>query len=79
MKSIVNKTHGALRVPLPQRKVLHLGPLKTGHIADHDADHPPLKKMLEAGEIEIFDESENEAIPPAVPHGKPPFEHGRRG
>ncbi len=63
MKTIVNKTSGPLRVPLPQGKVLHLGPKQTGHVAVHDADHPPLKKLIEAGQLEVFDESGNEAIP----------------
>lgn len=79
MKAIVNKTHDPLKIPLPKGKFLHLGPLKSGHISDHDDDHPPLQKLVEAGQIEIFDENENEAIPPSTAHGKPPFEHGRRG
>ncbi len=64
MKTIVNKTTDPLRVPLPHGKVLHLGPRQSGHVAVHDADHPPLKKMIEDGKLEIFDESGNEAIPP---------------
>ena len=74
MKTIVNKTAGALRVPLPQHKVLHLGPKQTGHVSVHDADHPPLKTMIEAGQLEIWDESSNEAIP-QMGRGKEPFEH----
>jgi hypothetical protein len=54
MKTIRNTTHRPLRVPLPQGKVLHLGPLKEGQVADH-LDHPPLKKMIDAGEIEVVD------------------------
>ena len=56
MKTIRNKTHGPLRVPLPRGKVLHLGPLKTGEIATQAADHPPLQKLVEAGQIEILGE-----------------------
>ena len=63
MKSIVNKTHGALRVPLPHGKVLHLGLNQTAHVSVHDADHPPLKKLVEEGKVELFDETGNEAIP----------------
>jgi hypothetical protein len=73
MKTIVNKTAKALRVPLPHGKVLHLGPRKSGHINVHDADHPPLKKLVEAGEVEIFDDLDNEAIPDPR-HEKYPFE-----
>ena len=52
MKTIVNKTHGALRVPLPHGKVLHLG-----------LNQPPLKKMVEEGKVELLDEAGNESIP----------------
>ena len=53
MKTIVNKTHAPLRVPLPRGKVLHLGPLKTGEISHNDLDHEPLKRLIDSGEIEI--------------------------
>ena len=53
MKTIVNKTHAPLRVPLPRGKVLHLGPLQSGEISHKVLDHEPLKRMIEAGEIEI--------------------------
>ena len=63
MKSIRNRTERPLRVPLPRGKVLHLGPRQTGHVSSHDVGHPPLKKMVEAGQLEIRDEAGNEAIP----------------
>lgn len=53
MKTITNKTHRPLRVPLPQGKVLHLGPSQTGEIADSAEDHPPLKAMIDGGEVEV--------------------------
>ncbi len=53
MKTIVNKTPGPLRVPLPRGKVLHLGPLKTGEISHNDLDHEPLQRLIEAGKVEI--------------------------
>ena len=56
VKTISNKTPRPLRVPLPRGKTLHLGPKKTGQIASEDAEHPPLKKLVEAGEIEILGE-----------------------
>ena len=56
MKSIKNKTTTPIRVPLPQGKVLHLGPRKTGQIADHAADHAALKKLIEAGTLEIVED-----------------------
>jgi hypothetical protein len=59
MKTIRNTTTGPLRVPLPRGKVLHLGPRKTGEIATAAADHPPLKKLVEEGKIEILGEGEH--------------------
>ena len=53
MKTVVNKTPKPLRVPLPQGKTLHLGPMKSGQIAPKAAEHPPLLKLVEAGELEI--------------------------
>ncbi len=72
MKTIVNKTHGALRVPLPLGKKLHLGLNQSAHVSVHDADHPPLQKLVEEGKVELFDGSGNEAIPEAG--RKQPFE-----
>jgi hypothetical protein len=56
MKTIKNKTSKPLRVPLPRGKTLHLGPAKSGQIATEAAEHPGLKKLVEAGEIEIVDD-----------------------
>jgi hypothetical protein len=56
MTTIRNATHRPLRVPLPQGKTLHLGPNQTGKVGDH-LDHPPLKKLLDAGEIEVVAEA----------------------
>jgi hypothetical protein len=61
MKTVVNKTRRPLRVPLPGGKVLHLGPSKTGQIADGAAEHAALRKMIEAGEIVIQGEGGAEA------------------
>jgi hypothetical protein len=72
-KTIVNKTVKALRVPLPHGKVLHLGPKQSGQISIHDADHPPLQKLVAAGELEVFDHADNEAVPDPR-HEKFPFE-----
>lgn len=57
MKTIKNKTHRPLRVPLPRGKTLHLGPNKSGQIAFDAVDHPPLQKLVEAGEVELVDEA----------------------
>ncbi len=55
MKSVINKTHAPLRVPLPKGKVLHLGPGKIGQVSVHDVDHPPLQKLVADGALEIRD------------------------
>jgi len=60
MKTIRNKTTRPLRVPLPRGHVLHLQPRKEGEIADGAEEHPPLVKLVEAGEIEILGEGEHE-------------------
>ena len=57
MKSVANKTQKPLSVPLPRGKTLHLGPGKTGQISSEAAEHPPLAKLVHAGEIEVFDDS----------------------
>ena len=56
MKIIKNKTNRPLRVPLPRGKTVHLGPAKSGQITTEAAEHPGLKKLIEAGELELFDE-----------------------
>jgi len=55
MASISNKTQKPLRVPLPQGKTLHLGAGKTGQVNAKALQHPPLLKLVEAGDIEIDD------------------------
>jgi hypothetical protein len=56
MRAVTNKTNKPLAVPLPRGKILRLGPRKTGHISSDDLEHPPLKKLAAAGEIEIHEE-----------------------
>jgi len=61
MKTVINKTRAPLRVPLPRGKSLHIGPAKSGQIRDEDADHPGLKKLVEAGKLEIVEGGQAEA------------------
>ncbi len=58
MKIVSNKTNRPIKIALAGGKFLHLGPLKTGQIADNAAERPAIKKLLEAGEIEILGEGE---------------------
>lgn len=54
MRRVVNATHRPLKIHLPQGKVLHLGPHKEGHVAPQALESPGIKKLVEAGELEIL-------------------------
>ena len=56
MTAVSNKTHRPLSVPLPGGKTLHLGPGKTGQISAKAVQDPRLKKLLDAGELEVIAE-----------------------
>jgi hypothetical protein len=56
MKTVTNKTQKSLTIPLPRGKTLHLGFGKTAAITTNASEHPPLKKLVDAGQIEIHDE-----------------------
>lgn len=60
MKIIKNKTNRPLRVPLPRGKTVHLGPAKSAQITTEAAGHPGLKKLVEAGEIELLEDGDVE-------------------
>ncbi len=49
---IINKTRKPLSIPLPGGKKLFLGPGKTGQVSAKALQHPPLAKLIEAGDIE---------------------------
>ena len=55
MKTVVNRTGRALRIPLSRGGVLRLGPRKEGRIATPDAELQSVRQRVESGEIEIFD------------------------
>ena len=56
MAAVTNKTGKPLSIPLPRGKTLHLGPRKSGQISSHDLEHPALKRLVDAGAIEIVAE-----------------------
>lgn len=79
VKTIRNKTHAPIRVPLPRGKVLHLGPDSEGQIAHTDVDHEPLQKLVGDGILEVVDDQEvaakaheHEKGPHADTHGHHP-------
>jgi len=53
LKTIVNRTRKPLRIQLHGGKTLHLGPGKTGQIADDAAEEPSVRRLVKAKEIEI--------------------------
>ncbi len=64
MKEIRNASHEPLRVPLPQGKVLHLGPSQTGQVPAAALEHEPFKKLVEAKKIEVLGEGTHETRHP---------------
>ena len=87
MKTILTKTTGPIRVPLPLGKILHLGPNKTGEIAARAVDHPPLAKLVAAGDLEVAGDGHHEnprqgpagSLHPANRGGYPAMNSSRRG
>ena len=53
--NITNKATRPISIPLPGGKKLFLGPGKTGQITAKAAEHPPLLKLVESGDLEIDD------------------------
>lgn len=76
MKSIKNTARRPVVVPLPQGKKLHLAPNQQGQISTHDVDHPPLVKMVEAGDIEILGDG---SIPEPMRTNKPGVHEAPQG
>lgn len=64
MKTVKNKSHKPLRVPLPRGKTLHLGPNQEGQVTAGTLEHGPFKKLVDAGEIEILGDG-GKALPHA--------------
>ena len=53
MPTITNKTRLPLTVPLPGGKKLRLGPGNTGQVTPKALAFPPVKKLVEAGDVEV--------------------------
>ena len=77
MATITNKTHKPLSVPLPGGKKLHLGPLKSGEISPKAVDHPPVQKLIEAGDVEIFGPEQKPRRAGGGGKGSPPSSGGQ--
>ena len=57
MKTVVNRTGRALRIPLSRGRVLRLGPRKEGQMGTYDAELEQVKQRVASGDIEIFDDA----------------------
>lgn len=55
MKRIINKSSAPIRIPLPNNRTLHLGPSKTGQISEQAAERPAVRRLIEAGTVEVVD------------------------
>jgi hypothetical protein len=77
MKTIRNKTRKPLKIRLHGGKVLHLGPSRTGQIADEAAGEPAVRRLIDSGEVEVLGEGA-QAGQPAQDAGSTPHEstHG---
>lgn len=76
MPSVTNTTKKPLIIPLPRGKKLHLGPGKSGEIAANAVEHAALKKLVEAGEVEISLESAGTPGAPGGPKNNRPSAGG---
>ncbi len=52
---IKNTSKRPLKVPLPGGKRLFLKPGEKGQILPKAAEHPPVKKLIDDGELEVLD------------------------
>ena len=62
----MNKTQRPVRIALPRGKTLHLGPGGRGRIHDDALERPALKKMIEAGQVEVISDDGREGAPAAA-------------
>lgn len=76
MKTIRNTTTRPIKVPLPLGKTLHLSPRKTGEIADRAVEHPPLAKLIAAGELEVLGEGSHSEPGKSAPGAVHTSTHG---
>ena len=60
---ITNKSKKPLSVPLPGGKKLFLQPGKTGQVTAKALQHPPLVKLIEAGDLEYDERSSGPKAP----------------
>ncbi len=76
MKTIRNRSRQPLRVRLSRGKVLHLNPGREGQIAAHDVEFEGVRRLVEAGELEIVGEGSQTATGSGRKGGVHPDTHG---
>lgn len=62
MKIVLNKTQRPLKLKLARGRVVHLGPGKEGQIATNDAEQLAVQKLIEAGELAMFDDATHSGL-----------------
>ncbi|MBK7152446.1 MAG: hypothetical protein IPL19_32585 [Sandaracinaceae bacterium] len=55
MKSLLNKTPKPMRLSLPGGKTLFLGGTRQANVREDALEHPPIKKLIEAGTLEVVE------------------------
>jgi hypothetical protein len=77
MKVVRNTTHAPLKVPLGAGRFLHLGPGKSGSVADDAPKAPAVARMIKARKLEVVgagDDSVESAdtgpAPREIAHGR---------
>lgn len=75
MKLVRNRSRRPLKVRLAGGKVLHLGPAKTGQVADDAVLRASVRELVESGELEILGEGQVDATA-SSPIGPQQSTHG---
>lgn len=57
MKTVTNNTRKPIRLRLPGGKTLFLGVTQRAPLREEALEHPPVKKLIDAGDIVILDGS----------------------
>ena len=57
MKTIIITTRRPLKIKLSEGRVLRLGPAKEGQITTNDAERDSVQRIIQTGEVEVFDNS----------------------
>ena len=76
MKTVLNRSRRPLKIHLSRGRVLHLNPGKEGQIAAQDSDRESVKKLVEAGDLEILGEGPHADVSGDKGKGVHPDSHG---